>query len=767
MAIGSINGYSTSRVTGLNSGLDTETLIQQAMKSQQAKLDKMYQSKTSLEWKRDAYKDVNKLISEFSDKYMSQLSADNMFSQNVYKAYKISVSDKYSAYFDLKGTGNASISRHQITKTTLAEYATINGAKARNRVAGFTGVENNNALAEVTGGKKLAAGSASEKLSDLKYEDGSSVFDFSSATDNLSFSVNGKSFVFSQDETLRDVMDSVSGSVDAKVTMSLTGDDQIRFESKVKGAETKLAFANTAGPEVFGKNGAFGITELSITPKSLIDTGMTLRQIADATGRDMDFDASGNISFKINGATFTFNEGDTLESVIQKINDDPDAKVTISYNKDKDIFMLRSDVTGTGTEVSVENVTGNFFGENSLTGIKEDTTTKYQTISRDTDTIASAASKMGVDLKLDADGNFNFSVNGEKFSFKASDSLQKMINTVNGNEKAKAKLTYSQITDSFVFTSSETGRDATVKLEGDEGVFGGADSFFGVAEGEARGKDATIVIDGETITRSSNTFTLDGIEITLKEAFEADNNRDKLGPANFSVEQDVDSVVAKVKQFVTDYNKLVQSLYTLTSEEKNFSYSPLTQAQREDMSEADIKKWETEAKKGILRNDSTIKGLLSDLRLDLFEVVEGTGLSPNDIGISSSKYVKGEYGGQITFDADKFKKALQKDPDAVANVMAGTSKATLDETVYKESGLITRFFTEMADTRNTIRGTNLKNTNDQISNAEDSMTTMIARMYEQQERLYAQFARMESLMAQYQSQSNWLTQQLTGGKAAG
>lgn len=761
MAINSISGYSTTRITGLNSQLDTDSLIQKAMQASQAKYDRIYQSKSKLEWKRDAYTGVNKLISEFSDKYMSVLSKDNVFSQSTYKAYKISISDKYNTYFDIKGTSGASVSNHQITKSTLADYATINGAKYRNRVAGFTGTANNNALASVTGGKALAANSGDEKLSDLKYADGTKVFDFSSASDKLSFSVNGKTFVFNQDATLNTMMSDVSNSTDAKVTMSLTSDNKIKFESDVKGAKTQLSFGNVAGPSAFGKNGAFGINDLNITPESLISESMTLDDIAAATGRDLGFDANGKMSFKINGQTFTFDKTDTLEDVLQTVNDDPNAKVTMTYNKEKDIFMLRSEVTGVGTEVSVENVTGNFFGENGLTGINEDTTTKYQTINKDNDTIASAAAKMGLDLKLDSSGNFKFSVNGVEFSFKSTDSLQKMMSAVNSNKDAKAKLTYSQITDSFVFTSTDTGRDASIKLEGPDGAFGGADSFFGVAESEARGVDATIVIDGETITQSSNTFTLDGIQITLKEAFDAANNRDNLGPAKFTVDQDIDSVVEKMKAFVIDYNKLVSALHSMTTEKIDYNYSPLTDAQKEDMSEKEIEKWETEAKKGILRNDSTIKNLLSDMRLDLFTVVEGTGLSPADIGFSTSKYVAGEYNGQITFDEEAFRAALKKDPDAVANVMAKTSTSANAKTEYKESGLVSRFFSEMSNTRTKIRGTNLKNTNEQISKAQDSMTEMAKKMYAEQERLYAQFARMETLMSQYQSQSNWLSQQLS------
>ena len=760
MAISSINGYNTTRITGLTSGLDTDSLIQQALQAKQSQLDRLYQSRTKLEWKRDAYTDINKKINDFTSKFMSQLSEDNIFSVSAYKAYKISISDKYDSYFSISGTSNAMNSQHQISKTILAKYATVEGAKYRNRVAGLTGVSNANSLASVTGTKELEEDWRTEKLSDLEYADGSKVFDdFSSSSDRVSFAVNGVTFTFDQDETLSDIINEVNATASAKAKMSVT-DGKIRFESTVKGAETKLEFKNIAGPEVFGKDGAFGIKDTSITPKSLISEDMTLAEIAEATGKEL---GGTDVAFSINGKEFRFGQDTTLQDVLKTVNNDPDAKVTMTYDQDKDRFMLRSDVTGTGTELRTENIDGgNFFGEDGITGIVEDTTTKYQTIDRNTDTIATAAAKMGVDLQLDEDGKFSFTVNGVDFSFKTTDSLQTMINEVNSNEDAKAKLTYSQITDSFVFTSSETGRDAVITVEnkGGANAFGGAGSFFGIDETEARGSDATIVIDGETIVQSSNTFTLDGIQFTLKADFDAENNRDDLGPATFTVEQDIDKVVEKVTQFVSEYNKLTQELYALTIEETDYDYAPLTQDEKADLSEDDIEKWETEAKKGILRNDNTIKSLLSELRANIFEVVEGTGLSPYDIGFNTSKYSEGQYGGQITFDEDKFREMLQKDPDAVAKVMAGTSSAVDELAEYQESGLVSRLFDQMSDFKSTLQGKNIKNTNEQIDDANDSMNDLIAKMYEEQERLYAQYAQMETLLSQYQSQSTWLTQQL-------
>ncbi len=744
--------------------MDTDTLVKNAMKADQAKLDKLYQSKTKLEWKRDAYTEVNSLVSAFTNKFMSTLSADNMFSVNTYKAFKISMPDKYKTYFDISGTAAAAISRHTITKTTLAEYATVNGAKYRNRVAGLSGTTNANSQSAVTGTKKLAADWQTTELKDLKYADGSSVFTFSSSTDNLSFSVNGQRVVIGQDETMQDVIDAVNGNPAAKAKMSVTADGEVRFESTVKGAETKLEFGNVAGPEVFGKNGAFGITDLSIKPKSLINENMTLDQIAAATGKDLGFDSNGKISFKINGETFEFSKSDTLKDVMDTINSNANAKVKMSYDQGQDAFMLRSTVTGAGTEVSTENVTGNFFGDKGLTAIKEDTTTKYQTIDRNSDTIASAASKMGVNLQTDENGKFSFTVNGVDFSFNTTDTLQTMINKVNGDPNAKARLSYSQITDSFVFTSSETGRDATVTVanKGNSNAFGGDASFFGTAEATARGTDATIEIDGETITQSSNKFVLDGIQFDLKVAFDSTDPAKDLEALSFTVDQDIDKVVDKVKKFVEEYNKLTQSLHALINEKIDYDYSPLTEAQRnsEDMSEKEIEKWDTEAKKGILRNDSTINGMLSSLRKNLFEKVGDTGLSPSDLGFSTIAYTQGQYGGQIEFNETKFREMMAKDPEAVATVMAGTSSSTNAEQIYAQSGFISRAFDQMSEFKNTIRSTNLKNTNQKITDTSEAMTNQLARMYEAQERLYIQFARMEQLQAQFQQQSSWLSQQL-------
>ena len=480
---------------------------------------------------------------------------------------------------------------------------------------------------------------------------------------------------------------------------------------------------------------------------------------------------NGEISFRINGQLFSFTENDTLDTVMNDINSNTGANVTISFDEAADQFVIKSNSTVNGTKVILENETGRAFNEGGLFEIAAGETKNQTAITRDGDSIATAAAKMGINLQLDESGNFSFTIKGpynsetgqyvsKDFSFNPdTTSLQKMIDTVNADTDLNVKMTYSQITDSFVFTSGDTGSEATFELVNKDGVnaFGGADSFFGIAANQrATGSNAVVMIDGERIEKSSNSFMLDGISITLNMSFEAvEGSDDEL---SFSVTQDVDGVVDKVKKFVEEYNSLIASLNDLLKEEIDYDYAPLTEEERSAMSDSEIEKWETEAKKGILRNDSTLSGLLSEMRMSLYEKVGETGLSPADIGLTTGAWYN---NGQISFDEDVFREALKSNPDAVAQVMAATSTSTDATTKNANSGIVSRFFNQMTAFENTLTKTNIQNVDDAIAKNEYRMDELLAKMYELEEKYYMQFSQMETLMTKYQSQSDWLTQQLS------
>jgi len=767
MAISPISSYnSTTRIVGLASGMDTDTIIQNAMKAEQAKMDRLYKNNTKLEWKRDAYQDINSQLQEFRNKFMSALSADNVFSASTYKAFKTNLSS--NSYVNVVANTNAYASQHIISKVTLAESATISGGKYRNRVTTAGGTSNIFSRMEAKGAAKINAAQAAADpstitLGDLEKEDGSKVFGFDPATPDqeLSFTINNQKFSFKQNQTLQDMYNEINASGVANATIAINSDGQFLIQSKVVGSKSDLKLANLNDDlKMFGDAG-IGVT--TVKRDSAVDISTTtLAEIEALTGNRFGFNSATNeAKFSINGVEFTVSNDMAVQDVMDMVNGATGAKAELTF--ENGAFVLKSVASGTNTGLKLENVDGsNIFGEYGLFGIEEGALTQMPSITRDGDTIATAAEKMGVALQLDGSGNFNFKVNDVEFSFNAATtSLQKMIDTVNGNSEANVTLSYSQITDSFVFTSKETGAEAKVSVanvDGGSNAFGDEKtSFFGVGASTETGKDATLVIDGETITRSTNTFELDGLQITLKMDFDATSEVDK--QINFSVEQDVDSAVDKVKNFVKEYNTLVKALNDLVNEEIDYDYEPLTEEQLDALSDKEIEKWEAEAKKGILRNDSTIRSFLAEMRASLYDKVGDTGLSPADIGLTTGKW--SDYG-QISFDEDVFKEALIANPDKVAQVMAGTSSAAKGtDQYYQESGIITRFFNQMTSYETTVKDSNLTNTNKAIDDNKEAMETLLERMYELEERYYQQFALMETLMTQYQSQSDWLTQQLS------
>lgn len=199
------------RLSGMVSGLDTESIIKQLMKTQQTKYDKMYQTKTKAEWKRDAYNDVNTAISKFKNEYASFLSGKNMLSSSAYKSYTV----------DMPQNGNLSVSMSSLAKDgaysvsiqQLASGATLSGDKASKYSGGF-GVTTINSVAI----KDIAGFASGEAIGE-----------------DISFSVGGTTFNFKSTDTLKKIMDTVNKS-DAGVTMSYSQiTDSFKFETKVSG----------------------------------------------------------------------------------------------------------------------------------------------------------------------------------------------------------------------------------------------------------------------------------------------------------------------------------------------------------------------------------------------------------------------------------------------------------------------------------------------------------------------------------------------------
>ena len=333
-----------------------------------------------------------------------------------------------------------------------------------------------------------------------------------------------------------------------------------------------------------------------------------------------------------------------------------------------------------------------------------------------------------------------------KYNFKDGDTLNSVIADI--NSKSNVTAFYDKSTHSISFTAKNTGEGEIILGE----------SFFDGNPVENRsfqsnsGLNASLTYNGLAITRSSNTFSINGAEITLK--------KENTGPITFSSSSNVEAVLDSVTQFVDKYNEIIANIKAKTSETKYRSYQPLTTAQRKDMTEDEIKLWETKAKSGTLRSDSVLNGLLTKMRTSLYSSVNGSGSisALSQIGITTtSSYLE---GGKLEINKDKLREAILEDPNQVYNLFMKSGDTT------DQMGLAKRLRADIKTTMANIKdkagnsfsvnntfsiGKLLNSYTTKIDSWEDKLTALETRYYNQ-------FTAMEKAISKANSQSSSLSQ---------
>ncbi len=348
-------------------------------------------------------------------------------------------------------------------------------------------------------------------------------------------------------------------------------------------------------------------------------------------------------------------------------------------------------------------------------------------------------------LEFDTEtGEIAFSINDKDFIFTADSTLNEIISKVNASG-AGVKMSFSSLTKGFTLTSTTTGSESKVEIVNKKGNAFGIDGAFGFAALSATGEDALLSIEGVQVTKSSNSFTIDGITYKLTDK--------STTPITFNVERDIDATVEKISNFIDSYNALLDKVQGLLAEKTYRAYPPLTDAQKDEMTEKEIENWEKYAKSGMLHGDSNISSLLTKLRSSFFTKVEGTGLMLSEIGLSTGNYSS---GGKITVDKAKLRSAIEKNPGVVSDLFIKTSKSTDENQVFNESGLISRLSTALSNYTKKATDYSLKYIGDQISDFEDAMDRMEEKLAAKEESLWRRFTAMETALSKMNSQSSWL-----------
>lgn len=479
--------------------------------------------------------------------------------------------------------------------------------------------------------------------------------------------------------------------------------------------------------------------------------------------------------FKINDVTIgKYTEDTKLSTILNDINSNKDAGVKVSYSQTTKEFLFSAKETGADSEIKIEGgLAEAMFGKTSMT----------------VDTNQKTADYLKGRLTGGLQGKeFSLEVGDKKVSFNFNSntgSLSQMLDKVNNlmtKEGINAKASFDS-TGALVLTDAD-GKQVAYKADGEDNVA----AMLAKPQIEyTKGQDAkfTATINGKEMemTRSSNSVSIDGLTINMKETFDASKNADGTeataaqraeNSVTFKSTTDSDKIVDTVKAMIEDYNAMLSEIrgaYSTLPAQKTdgSSYEPLTSDQASNYSESEQQKYEEKAKQGLLFADRDLSNLYNKLR-NVFSPAGEDGSILRGMGITTS-YDISTGALTINLDEDKLRSMLDSDPDMVADAFTKTSgnggvmqnlKTTLDayaKTSGEPKGILIQKSGSPLSPLSLMNNTwqkQIDNYNKQIEKWQDKLSSQVDR-YTQQ------FSRLEQLIAQMNSQSSALAGMMGGG----
>lgn len=393
-------------------------------------------------------------------------------------------------------------------------------------------------------------------------------------------------------------------------------------------------------------------------------------------------------------------------------------------------------------------------------------------------------------FQVDGSGKVNvqinsFAANGaaisETISLDSTQKLSDLISAINGKSSLGMSAVYNEITGKLVLTKTSTGKlnpdgaDITIRdANADTELVNSQSPTLG-----KDGKNAEYTIGGQVLEQRTNTFTQNGLTITLNGASDT--------ATTLNTKLDTQANFDSIKKFVDKYNDLIDKMNKKVREEKYRDFQPLTDAQRKDLSEDEVKKWEEKAVSGVLKNDSFLRDGLTSFRGAISAKID-TGYSyivdsktvklntMAQIGITSTSDFRD--GGKLKLDETKLKKMLEEHPEGVYKLF------TVDapETVTNPDGTITKnlegldgfvrqiqgFATTMRDKISKVAGLDgaiatTYRLGKSLADLDKSMLTWNDKLKTKEDSYYRRFAAMEKAMSQANNQSATLANYLSQG----
>ncbi|MGN1124965.1 MAG: flagellar filament capping protein FliD [Candidatus Gastranaerophilaceae bacterium] len=554
--------------------------------------------------------------------------------------------------------------------------------------------------------KKTTATAAQTSLNDVR----SKVSSLRSSIEKLTDAKFGGSFdIFSKNS----VTSSKSSVVGATAT-----NDAIRQNLDI--VVNKLATATTA--------------KSNLGSQGLISEDTLFNTLASGNAEE------GAFSIFVDGkkSEITIEEDETLGSIMDKISSIDGVSASINDGK----FSIVAD-EGKSLVVGSSSDESNFV---SVAGLIRNTDEKtgdvkyesYTGISR-----VSTSAKLADVFSEDVLGTLK--IGGDTFTIDSNTTMKSFIAAINRSEDAGVSAYWDASAGEMVLKSKIEGsfninvEAGTSNLTNVLGLTSGTvdesgnyvkdvdGNYLSKINDQTLGEYAELTINGTNLVSSSNTVTSDisgieGLTLTLKAVSKPDDDG-VIEPTTISVEQDDEALMEAVKSFITAYNDTISKIDDNTSYGDN------------------------------LYGDSALTSLRNNLRRTATSSLDSGSLKLlSDIGISTGKASNSTDTtsvNKLQLDEEKFKEALQKNPDAVKSLLVGDNKGTENS-----GGVLNKLETIVEDSLDTVNGyftQKNKTYESRISSLETSIKNAQTRVDAYQTRLQNQFRNMESMISSMQS----------------
>ena len=699
------------RMTGMTSGLDTDSIVSALMEAQTTKKTKVENKKTKLEWTQNIWTGLNKkLYSFYTD------SAGKMRFQSSYQTKKAASSD--ASILTATAQSSASSGSYTVKVNQLAAAQYVTSAKVS--------AKSTDASGKVTESKVTS----DTKLSALGFDtEGDTTIEITAGEKTINLNV---------DETTT-VRDFVNALKDAGLNASFD-EKQGRFFISAKES---------------GADGKFTITSKTMTGEQVAAQNKLMDSVDYSNLSSGDQDTVKKILSDLKNAQDTSAAADAEKS-LQDISDRTAKEKATEYYKNKltDDMLSQYKYETDGTD---GNGDAHKAGDIDYSKVKQ----ALQEAGLDNNVYTESDRLIVLKQKI-IEPAVTEKLASEEYTGKIDNAVTSGLGDAGIEKQSERYATISLAVNGYAQAmkdGTEQSKESALKLLGMDDIDGSAvkESADGTGMVVIEAADSIVQVNGATLTSSNTTLDVNGLSLNLVSASDRE--------VKVTVSNDSTAVYDAIKDFVEQYNSALSEMNKYYYADSARGYDPLTDDQKEAMSDEEVEKWETKIKDSLLRRDSTLSGILETFRTSLTGITvkasDGKTYSLANLGITTGKdykeygllHIKGDEDDTDYADSENtLQSMINSDPDIVMEVMSGIA-SNLYNNINKKISTTTTM-------KSALSFYNDKEMTKQMTQYKKDIKSWETKLSDMEDRYYKQFSAMETALSKLQSQQNSLASYL-------